>query len=190
MKKICIIFLSFVIISVTTLSFGGFFKNDPTMYEMNNVYAGCYDEYLRIHVRADSNENSAQAVKYAVRDKVVAYLTPLVATYQTKQEAQLGIEQNLENIAKVATETLREEGFSYGAKAEIRKEKFPTRVYDGYTLPAGEYSALIISLGRGEGDNWWCVVYPPLCFAGTGADVVYKSKIKEIIARWEKNTFA
>ena len=79
---------------------------------------------------------------------------------------------------------MKEEGFSYGASAELETENFPTRVYGEYTLPAGEYSALIIRLGSGEGDNWWCVVYPPLCFAAVDTDIVYKSKIKEIIENW------
>ena len=84
----------------------------------------------------------------------------------------------------VATQVLKEQGFAYSASAEIKKESFPTRVYGEYTLPAGEYSALIIRLGSGKGDNWWCVVYPPLCFASTDTDVIYKSKIQEIIEKW------
>jgi len=83
--------------------------------------------------------------------------------------------------------TLQEEGFSYGARAQIKQEYFPTRVYDEYVLSAGEYTALILELGKGKGDNWWCVVYPPLCFAATNTNVIYKSKIKEIIENWKKN---
>ena len=139
------------------------------------------DEYLRIHIRADSNEDSAQAVKYKVRDGVVSYLTPLVAGYGTKREAMQGIAQNLSGITAVAERILQQEGYSYGATAEIKTADFPTRVYGDYTLPAGDYTALIIRLGEGRGDNWWCVVYPPLCFAATDVSVVYKSKIKEII---------
>ena len=139
---------------------------------------------MSIHIRADSNKDSAQAVKYKVRDGVIAYLTPLVADYTTKAEAAQGIARNLNGICSVAEEILRAEGFSYGATAEIKVERFPTRAYGEFTLPAGEYTALIVRLGRGEGDNWWCVVYPPLCFAATDVSVVYKSKIKEIIARF------
>ena len=154
------------------------------MYAMNSQNQGYSQEYLRIHIRADSNEDGAQAVKYKVRDAVVSYLTPLVADYTTKAQAVQGISQNLHTVCAVAEKILQQEGFSYGARAEVEVETFPTRVYGGYTLPAGEYTALIIRLGRGEGDNWWCVVYPPLCFAATDADVVYKSKIKEIIERF------
>ena len=81
---------------------------------------------------------------------------------------------------------LSKNGFSYGATAKLTAERFPTRVYGEYTLPAGEYTALILELGKGQGDNWWCVVYPPLCFAKpTGGNVVYKSKILEIIENWK-----
>ena len=187
MKKVCIIFLLSIIISLTAFSFSGFgaiSQNEAPRYALSMQNQAENSEYLRIHIRADSNENAAQAVKYKVRDRVVSYLTPLIAEYETKAQAMLGIEKNLHLISAVAEETLRKEGFSYGATAELTVEVFPTRVYGDYTLPAGEYSALIIRLGSGEGDNWWCVVYPPLCFAATDTDVVYKSKIKEIIERF------
>ena len=184
MKKFCIIFLLSIIISLTAFGFGDFSANEAPRYALNSQEQGICGEYLRIHIRADSNEDSAQAVKYKVRDEVVAYLTPLVANYTTKTEAVQGIAQNINGVCKVAEKVLQAEGFFYGATAEIRLEAFPTRVYGDYTLPAGEYTALIMRLGRGEGDNWWCVVYPPLCFAATDADIVYKSKIKEIIERF------
>lgn len=185
MKKVCIIFLLSIIISLTALGFTGVLgEQSGGRYELNSAQMQANEEcdgYLRIHIRADSNEAQAQAVKYCVRDKVVEYLTPLVAEYPTKTDAMAGVEDNLQEVANVATRVLKEKGYAYSATAELTTESFPTRVYGDYTLPAGEYSALIIRLGSGEGDNWWCVVYPPLCFAATGENVVYKSKILEII---------
>lgn len=137
--------------------------------------------YLRIHIRADSNDAEAQAVKYKVRDEVVNFLTPVVAEAETKEEAMAHISACLKDIEKTAARVLRENGFSYGAKASLRKEQFPTRVYENVTLEAGVYDALILELGTGKGDNWWCVVYPPLCFTSGSANVVYRSKILEII---------
>ncbi len=178
MKKLCIFFLLSIIISVTVLGFSGVFS------VTNHAQT---QDYLRIHIRADSNEEGAQAVKYLVRDRVVEYLTPIVANSETKDEAMENVRASLSEITNVAKITLQRNGFAYGAKASIRKETFPTRVYNGYTLPQGEYTALIIELGSGKGDNWWCVVYPPLCFASpSGKNVVYKSKIAEIIERWKK----
>ena len=129
--------------------------------------------YLRIHIRADSNEEAAQAVKYQVRDEVVALLTPIVSECRKKAEAARAMAGDPDAV-------LRENGFSYGARASLRREEFPTRVYDGVTLTAGVYDALILELGSGKGDNWWCVVYPPLCFT-SGENVIYRSKIAEII---------
>ena len=183
MKKFCIIFLLSIIISLTALGFSGALSpNKGAAQPQETAVCG---EYLRIHIRADSNEATAQAVKYSVRDKVVEYLTPVVAECPTKTDAMLGVESRLHSIAEVATDVLREKGYGYSATAELETETFPTRVYDGYTLPAGEYSALIIRLGSGQGDNWWCVVYPPLCFTSASENVIYKSKIVEIIQDWK-----
>ena len=184
MKKTCIIFLLSIIISLSMVCFGRVSVNGIGMSALNVESSILQTQYLRIHIRADSNENEAQAVKYCVRDCLVDYLTPMVAYCQTKEQAEKKIAEKLDELSAVAQKVVRENGFSYGVKAELKTEQFPTRIYDGYTLPAGEYTALIIKLGRGEGDNWWCVVYPPLCFAATTSDVIYKSKIKEIIDRF------
>lgn len=187
MKKHCIIFLLSIIISVTAFSFGGLFQNQGTMSALNSQVVRENDAYLRIHIRADSNENAAQAVKYKVKERIVEYLTPFVAECSTKELAMQGISAQLPRLERVAEAVLREEGFAYGATVALKQEFFPTRVYGEYTLPAGEYAALIIELGRGEGDNWWCVVYPPLCFAATTENVIYKSKILEIIQEFHKD---
>lgn len=185
MKKVCIIFLLSIIISLTAV---GIFGGGETGQPLTGGGYAQQQEYLRIHIRADSNEDRAQAVKYLVRDEVVDYLTPFVATYETQSQATLGVKEQLVNIERVAREVLVRNGFDYGARASVKTESFPTRVYGEYTLPAGEYTALIIELGSGKGDNWWCVVYPPLCFAGraNGKNVLYKSKIAEIIQSWCK----
>ncbi len=174
MKNFCIIFLTFVIIMVTAVGL------TAAMAEA----VPSPDEYLRIHIRADSNAEEAQAVKYRVRDRVVEYLTPVVAECPTRREAMEKVEASLFAISSVASEELRRNGFVYGASARLTKEDFPTRSYGEYQLPAGEYAALVIELGEGKGDNWWCVVYPPLCFVNETQNVVYKSKIKEIIRRF------
>ena len=138
-------------------------------------------EYLRIHIRADSNIDAAQAVKYKVKDAVVEFLTPVISECDTKEKAERAISGNLAAIKSVADKVLYEQGFDYRATVKINNENFPTRNYGNFTLNEGYYDALIIELGSGRGDNWWCVVYPPLCFTGTGTNYVYKSKILEII---------
>ena len=180
MKNVCIIFLLSIIISLTVLGTVGGKQVD--------VSARSTSEYLRIHIRADSNAEDDQTVKYLVRDELVSYLTPIVADYKTREDAIVGVGMHIKDLEREAERVLKANGFSYGARVELKKEKFPTRVYGEYTLPAGEYAALIVRLGRGNGDNWWCVVYPPLCFAGeAGQNIIYKSRIQEIIQNWKNS---
>lgn len=139
-------------------------------------------EYLRIHIRANSNAVIDQNVKYAVKDAVVDFMIPLLSTCETKQQSIKVVELNLKNIETVAENVLRLNGFSYCANARICNEEFPTRNYGDLTLEQGFYDALILELGEGTGDNWWCVVYPPLCFVNGSSTVnVYKSRIIEIL---------
>ena len=180
MKNICIIFLTVVIIMITALG--------VTNAQTSNVTgAGVQVEYLRLHIRAHSNADEDQWVKYAVKEEICTYLTPLVAEYSTRGQAVSGLQKNLGEIANVAKKTLAKKGFFYGAKAVLRTESFPTRVYENCTLPAGEYLALIVELGEATGDNWWCVVYPPLCFTSGNGHTVYASKIAEIIRQWKNS---
>ncbi len=173
MKKFCITFLLSGIIILTAVVFGRFSGQEKN------------GEFLRIHIRADSNDFEDQEVKYFVRDGVVAYLTPIVANATDKISAIGLLRENLDGIERIADGILQEYGFSYTATAELKKEEFPTRTYGEYTLDGGVYDCLILRLGSGTGDNWWCVVYPPLCFANT-PDIRYKSLIAEQIARWKK----
>lgn len=142
------------------------------------------ESYFRLHVRANSNSEEDQAVKYCVRDKIVQLLAPVAAECTSKEEAISAVAALLPEAERAANSVLVEHGFFYGVRASIRQEEFPTRVYENVTLEAGTYDALIIELGQGTGDNWWCVVYPPLCFTGGDVSVVYKSKIMEIIDKF------
>ena len=136
---------------------------------------------LRIHIRANSNHDVDQSVKYQVKEEVVTYLTPYIAECQTTEEAKDILSQQLDNIGEITKNILIDNGFTYGVNVKINNEFFPTRSYEGKVVESGYYDALIIELGAAEGDNWWCVIYPPLCFVDTSANVVYKSKIMEII---------
>lgn len=149
----------------------------------NNNNEKVNSEYLRIHIRANSNSEQDQEVKYKVKEGVVDALIPLICEAQTKDEATEIINKNMKYIEKVADEILKKEGFDYTSKGMVKNEEFPTRVYEDLILEEGYYDALILNLGSGKGDNWWCVVYPPLCFLSTNnsTNYVYISKIWEII---------
>ena len=141
--------------------------------------------FLRIHIRANSNEEIDQQVKYIVKDEVVDYLTPLLANADSKSRAMDIVNQNLSEISQIASLVLDREGYNYDAKAKLTSEYFPLRCYDNVVLESGEYDSLILELGTGTGNNWWCVVYPPLCFVATNPDnskdITYRSKILDII---------
>lgn len=149
------------------------------------------EAYLRVHIRANSNLEVDQEVKYAVKTAVVDFLTPKIASGTTFEKAYEILEQNLEGLESVANQVLEENGFSYTAKAKLTNEYFPTRSYGDCTLENGYYDALILELGEAEGNNWWCVVYPPLCFIGAEGsnvkNIKYKSKLVEIINKFFAN---
>ena len=152
---------------------------------MDSVAAADTD-YLRIHVRANSNSQTDQGIKYIVKDEVVRFITPYASRCTDKDKAIKVISSILPEIEKVCDRVLKENGFSYKSKASVRVEEFPTRVYGDLTLESGLYDALIIELGSGTGDNWWCVIYPPLCFTSGTADVKYRSAIMDIINKFFK----
>jgi stage II sporulation protein R len=135
-------------------------------------------------VRANSNSQIDQQIKYEVKDKVVEYITPYVAQCVTKDKAMEIIGGILPQIEEVCDSALAASGFTYKSRAQIKSENFPTRVYGDVTLEQGVYDALIIELGSGTGDNWWCVIYPPLCFTSTTASVQYRSAIYDIIKKF------
>lgn len=153
------------------------------------VFVGCdsNDNIVRIHIRANSNNSCDQAIKLEVRDKVVEYITPIIAECSNSEEVKCVLGKSLCSIETIANNVLQESGFEYCANAEIRNEYFPSRSYDGMVYPADYYDALIVELGSGDGDNWWCVAYPPLCFVGDNlgdTNIQYKSKLLEMISRF------
>ena len=170
MKKFCISFLCLAIIFLSSACFLGC-----------NIKTENNKEYLRIHIRANSNEDIDQQVKYVIKNSIVEFLTPYLSTVHNKEYAVNILKDLLENIKNISDNLLRERGFNYTSKVMLKSEAFPLRVYDNLTLEAGIYDALIVELGNGSGDNWWCVVYPPLCFVEGDGNYVYKSKLLEII---------
>ena len=146
-------------------------------------------DFLRIHIRADSNDTADQNVKYEVKNEVVNFLTPYLANATSKQKAMSIVKSHLRDIEAVCDKVLAQNGFTYKSHAKLTEEQFPDRAYGDVTLVAGVYDALIIELGSGSGNNWWCVIYPPLCFVGGDSNgtnqIVYKSRLQEIINEWK-----
>ncbi|MGN0667337.1 MAG: stage II sporulation protein R [Huintestinicola sp.] len=118
---------------------------------------------VRLHILAESDSEEDQALKIKVRDAILAESDELFAPYSTKAEAEAELAAHLDKITAIAENTLRENGCSLPVAAEMTEMEFDTRIYDEFTVPAGTYTALRVTIGSGSGHNWWCVMYPPLC---------------------------
>ncbi len=129
-----------------------------------------HDGLIRLHVVAASDSEEDQAVKLQVRDAVVDYVQEAMTHVMTLEEAKAWLEENLPGIQKAANDMLKKLGLSYGAEVTFDEEAFPVRHYDSFSLPAGVYHSLRISLGSAQGQNWWCVVFPRLCLPAAGED--------------------
>ena len=123
---------------------------------------------VRLHVIADSDAAEEQAIKLEVRDAVLAYLTPVLEEAENQQQARQIIRDNLEGIAQAAFSAAQGRQVS----VTLSRESYPTREYEGFTLPAGRYESLRVILGQGQGKNWWCVVFPPLCLSAAESEKV------------------
>lgn len=125
------------------------------------------EELLRLHVVADSDSQEDQAVKLRVRDAVIESISGDLAKLSDIDQARAYIEENLPKIQQCANDALKALGCDETAVATLKGEVFDTRYYDTFTLPAGVYDALRITIGEGEGKNWWCVAFPTLCVPAT-----------------------
>jgi len=121
------------------------------------------NKLLRLHVIANSDSDDDQALKLKVRDAVFAAATEWVSDATDSQQAEEIILAHQKELQTVAKQVICTNGYQYPVKVEIGISDFPTKDYDGFSLPAGKYRALRIILGEGKGQNWWCVVFPPLC---------------------------
>lgn len=143
---------------------------------------------LRFHVLANSNSEEDQAVKEEVRDAVGTYLKPLLEEADSLTETKEIVNKNMDAIIQIAKATLEEAGYDYDVHACLTTTDFPEKSYGTYTFPKGKYEALQITLGEGEGQNWWCVLYPNMCFRGTVYEVVEEEAgvaLREVLSPWE-----
>lgn len=125
------------------------------------------ERVVRLHVLANSDGEEDQELKLLVRDRVLARATELLTQAGNRAEAESLLRRELPELEALAARELRANGCDYPVTAELTDTEFPTREYDGFTLPAGEYLALRVVIGEGAGRNWWCVVFPPLCTAAS-----------------------
>lgn len=137
-----------------------------------NIQEDIAEKVIRFHVLANSDSEEDQALKLKVKDAVVDYLRPYMTDAKNLEESINIINEKQNDILKIASSTIASEGYNYHVNAYICQDYFPTKSYGDVTFPAGEYTAYRIEIGAHEGKNWWCILYPPLCFVDASYGVL------------------
>lgn len=153
-----------------------------------NIQKGIANEVIRLHVLANSDEDYDQQLKIKVKDGIVKMLENELHNSMSKDETRIVLLQNLDRIEEKAKEIIEENGYDYEVNAKITFTHFPTKQYGDVVLPAGEYEALKVEIGEAKGQNWWCVMFPPLCFVDASVKEVpqeEKNKLKSVLTDTE-----
>ena len=153
MQKLTILILAICFISI--------FLGLMPVHGENEVY----DSVLRLHVLANSDTDVDQELKLKVRDAVLAESGDMFADCKTRDEAIEKLQNELPRIQEISEKTIADEGYDYSVSVDFGDEEYPTRNYESFCFPSGTYLSLRIIIGEGEGQNWWCVLYPPMCLS-------------------------
>lgn len=143
---------------------------------------------IRFHIMANSDAAADQELKLKVRDAIGAYMQPRLSEISNIKESRKVIKENLKQIEAQAGQVIAAQGYTYSVTAKLTTTDFPEKTYGDYTFPAGAYEALEVVIGEGEGHNWWCVMYPNLCFFNSTYEVVDKEaekSLKRVLTREE-----
>lgn len=137
-------------------------------------YEDVKDKLIRFHVLANSNSDEDQALKLKVKDNVIKYMEPILKKSESLEMTRELLKENKDKVQAIAEKIIKEEGYDYKVSIELKKENFPEKIYGNIILPQGEYEAFRILIGDYKGENWWCVMFPPLCFVDvTKGSVAY-----------------
>lgn len=170
--------------------FIGLMATGVAMQYISNAKSDIQSSVVRLHVIANSNSAEDQQLKLKVRDAVIAYLKDKLDNAQSTQETKEIIDFELQSIANAALAEVSSNGYSYDINAQLGRFEFPTKKYGKTQLPKGEYDALRIVIGDGAGENWWCVLFPQLCFTSSqGAELTEEGKkqLKNVLTEDEYN---
>lgn len=155
-----IMFLLFVYVLIAASSYTKAVCTDIA----NNVF--------RLHVIANSDSEEDQKLKYIVRDSILSYVNGILENINNKEDVALTINNHIDEIKNIAQQAVYNEGFTYDVEIEVGNFKFPTKTYGNISLPPGLYDALRVKIGNASGKNWWCVMFPPLCFVDVSSGIV------------------
>ena len=179
LKMICILaFLLFIYTTICAISYAKSVSEDLE----NSVF--------RLHVIANSDSKEDQNLKYIVRDKLLQYMNSYLSNTSTKEDAIKIANEHLDEFKQVAINTIKEQGYSYNVNVKVGNFEFPTKTYGDISLPAGFYDALRVEIGEAKGQNWWCVMFPPLCFVDVTSGVVPEESKKELQNNLSEEEFA
>lgn len=177
----------------TMALFIGLIITGIAMQYIYTVKADIAKSFVRLHVIANSNSQSDQDLKLKVRDSIVEHLKDKLKEANSTEETKSIIKKELESIAKAAQEEIFANDYNYAVTVSLGNYRFPTRSYEGAMLPAGNYDALRIIIGEGMGENWWCVLYPQLCFTSIQSGTLpeeSRQKLKNVLTEDEFNIIA
>ena len=180
MKKICVLAGILFSLAVT-----GIIANAKQL-KMQRELA---EEVFRFHVLANSDSVEDQKLKLKVKEEVIAYMEQKMPDSDSAKTTKLWAQENLADIRNLAQEIVYREGYDYGVRAQVTTCDFPEKSYGDITFPAGEYEALRIEIGAAKGQNWWCVLYPNLCFIDAVHAVVPDEGKKELKKVLEEDTY-
>lgn len=155
---------------------------------VNAVSSDIAGSVFRLHVLANSDSKEDQDLKYLVRDNVLKYMNKICKDSKSKSEAISVANEHKEEFQEIALNTIKENGYNYNVDIEIGNFSFPTKSYGDISLPSGYYDALRIKIGEANGKNWWCVMFPPLCFVDVSSGIVpddSKESIKKDLSEEE-----
>ena len=161
-------FKNFIILSILFIVF---FAITAYSYA-NNISEGLAEDIFRLHILANSDSNEDQSLKLKVRDAVLEYMKTLTENTLDKQSVIEMSKTHMENFREIAKKVIKENGYDYPVNIEIGNFYFPTKYYGNISLPAGNYDALKIEIGEAKGQNWWCSLFPPLCFVSVSSGIV------------------
>ena len=176
-----VIILSFLLFLYTTICAFSYAQNISTDIS-NSVF--------RLHVIANSHSEEDQNLKYKVRDTLLKHMKELCCDCKNKDEAIKIVKDHLEEFKQIALQTIKDNGYSYNININIGNFEFPTKEYGDISLPAGFYDALKVEIGEAKGQNWWCVMFPPLCFIDVTSGVVPEESKKQLENDLSEEEFA
>ncbi len=157
-----------------------FFVFVSALSYVNAISENISESVFRLHVIANSDSEEDQALKYKVRDAILQYMNNISSECSSKEEIIILVNEYKNNFYNIAKQVIEENGYDYDVTISIGNFEFPTKTYGDISLPAGNYDALRIEIGEANGQNWWCVMFPPLCFVDITSGIV-PDESKEIM---------